>query len=45
MRLTRDEILLVTGLVAALVLGVVVKHYRDAARLAAPAPAVSAKKR
>jgi hypothetical protein len=43
-RLTRDEILLVTGLVAALVLGVMVKHYRDQARLSAPAPAVPAKK-
>ena len=45
MRLTRDEILLVTGLVAALLLGSVVKHYRDQARLAAPVAPTPAKGR
>ena len=44
MRLTRDEILLIAAVLGALLLGVIVKHYRDAARLAAPAAAVPAKK-
>ena len=33
MRLTRQEIILVTSVLAALLLGVIVKHERDQARL------------
>jgi hypothetical protein len=35
MRLTRDEIILVTGILAALVTGAIVKHYRETERVAA----------
>ncbi len=35
MRLTRDEIILVVGIVIALVTGVVIKHYRAERRAAA----------
>ncbi len=38
MRLTRDEILLIVSLLFFLLLGVVVKHYRDQVRLAKPVP-------
>jgi hypothetical protein len=37
MRLTRDEILLVTCILLALVAGAIIKHYRDQARLLGPA--------
>ena len=42
MRLTRDEIILVTFIFVALVGGAVIKHYRDRDRLAAAHPAEAA---
>lgn len=47
MRLTRDEIILITGILIALVTGAVVKHYRsqrrvEAAAIASPATAIKA---
>jgi hypothetical protein len=47
MRLTRDEMLLIAGVMVALVVGAVVKQHRDrtrAAALLAPAASVAAKK-
>ncbi len=43
MKLTREEILLIVGVLTALVLGASVKHYRDSHRLAplSAAPASS----
>ena len=35
MRLTREEIILVTGILLALVVGAVVKNYRESERVAA----------
>lgn len=40
-KLTRDEILLITGLLAALLLGATVKYCRARARLSAPPPALT----
>jgi hypothetical protein len=37
MRLTRDEIYLITFIIAALVVGAAVKHYRDRERALRPA--------
>ncbi len=42
MKLTRDEILLVTSLLLALVLGVAIKHFREQHRLSAPPPSAAA---
>lgn len=42
MRLTRDEIILLVGIVIALVAGVVVKHYRAERRAAAEAATAEA---
>ena len=42
MRLTKDEIKLVAFLLAALVLGVTIKHYRHRDRVAIPPPPANA---
>jgi hypothetical protein len=44
MRLTRDEIILVTSIILALVTGAIVKNCRAQRRLATPAAAIPAEK-